>query len=92
MADYLEHLASKLHEIDSGIEAAKAKLEKADIGEKTKALAELSQLRLLHEDLSNRIEDAKKKDADEWSSLRTGFQEEADGLKDTVEKWLTRLS
>ncbi|MCG6904278.1 MAG: hypothetical protein LJE68_16520 [Rhodobacter sp.] len=91
MTDYIEHLGQKLNEIDHEIVRAKARFENCEMADKVKALAELSQLRVRHDDLAKRIEAAKDKGADQWSALRTGFQEEADGLKDTIEKWLTKL-
>ena len=92
MQDYIKHLEERLNDVDHGIERAKSRFEKSEAEEKVAALAELSQLRIRHDDLAARIAEAKEKGAEEWSSLRTGFQEEADALKDTLEKWLTKLS
>lgn len=91
MADYIEHLERKLQDIDNGIARAKAAFERSAAAEKEKALQELSKLRIRHEELAERIEEAKQKGSDHWSAARTGLQEEADGLQDTLESWLTRL-
>jgi len=92
MQDYVKHLEAMLSGVDRGIEKAKARFEQSETAEKVKALAELAELRIRHDDLTARIAEAKEKGSEEWSSLRTGFQEEADGLKDTLEIWLTKLS
>jgi uncharacterized coiled-coil DUF342 family protein len=92
MAAYIEHLERKLHDIDYGIERAKAAFERSAAAEKQKALAELSTLRVRHDELAERIEEAKTKGSEHWSAVRTGLQEEADGLNDTIESLLTRIS
>lgn len=91
MADYIDHLNDRLQEIDKGIEQAKARLDSSGLPEKASALAELSQLRIRHDDLVQRIAAAKQKAPETWSSLRTSFQEEADALRDTVGTWLTKF-
>lgn len=91
MADYLHHLEQKLSEIDQAIENQKARLAGHDSDVKSHALEELAHLRLRHDNLVERINEAKTKGAEEWSELHTGFQEEMDGLQDTFEKWLTRF-
>ena len=92
MTDYIEHLEAKLRDIDKGIARAKNRFEQSAAAEKQKALADLSKLRVRHDELAERIEEAKEKGSDHWSAVRAGLQEEADGLKDTVESWLTRLN
>ncbi len=91
MSDYTQHLERKLNEIEAEIDRVQASYERSDTDEKPHALTELSQLRVLHDDLSQGFDAAKKKGSEEWSSLHTSFQEEADALRDTIEKWLTKL-
>jgi hypothetical protein len=91
MAEYIEHLERKLREIDELIELQTARLKESDTPDKLSALDELTHLRIRHDDLEKRIDDAKKKGADNWTDLHSSFQEEADGLRETFEKWLTRF-
>ncbi len=91
MSNYIEDLERKLVEIDDGIAAAQTRFDHGDEGDKVGALAELSLLRQRHDDLAQRIATAKEKGADTWSALHMSFREEADALKDTFEKWLTKL-
>jgi hypothetical protein len=91
MAEYIEHLERKLRQIDKLIDRQKSRLENSDAPDKLSALDELTHLRMRHDDLTKRIDEAKAKGADAWSDLHTSFQEEADGLRETFEKWLTRF-
>jgi hypothetical protein len=91
MAEYIEHLERKLRQIDDLIERQTSRLENSDTPDKLSALDELTHLRMRHDDLAKRIDEAKAKGADAWSDLHTSFQEEADGLRETFEQWLTRF-
>lgn len=90
MSDYIEHLEQRLAHVDSEIERARGVLQKAGTETRMKALDELGALRIRHDDLVRRIAEAKEKGSEAWSALHTGFQEEADGLKDAIESILTR--
>jgi hypothetical protein len=91
MAGYIEDLERQLRHIDIGIAEAKDRLKGSEVTAKAKALDELVHLRLRHDDLVKRIADARDTGADKWSALHMSFQEEADGLRDTFENWLTRF-
>lgn len=91
MTDYTVQLERKLKEIDAHIDRLKELYEAGDIDEKVRLLSELNQLRLMHDDLVERVETAKQEGSDQWSALHESFREEADALHDTVAKWLTKL-
>ena len=91
MTDYTVQLERKLKEIDAHIDRLKELYEAGDIDEKVRLLSELNQLRLMHDDLVERVETAKQEGSDQWSALHESFREEADSLHDTVAKWLTKL-
>ena len=90
-ADYVADLKAKLHTVDNNIERATKLLENGKLQDKAHALSEMAHLRQRHDELVERIEEAKAKGAEHWSDLHTSFQEEADALVDTLERWLTKL-
>jgi hypothetical protein len=90
-ADYITHLEATLRDVDGNIERAKLMLEGPGIPDKMQALADLTHLRARHDELVQRIKDAKAEGATDWSALHMSFQEEADALVDTLDRWLTRL-
>ncbi len=91
MSDYDDHLEQQLRTLDKDIEAARTRFEKSDVAGKVQALAQLVELRGRHDSLAARIAEAKKADTAAWSEVRTGFREEADALRDTLERWLTKV-
>jgi hypothetical protein len=91
MTHYTAHLERKLNEMESEIDSLQKMYDTSDVVEKARILSELSQLRVLHEDLAQRVDAAKKEGSDQWSILHESFQEEADALRDTIAKWLTKL-
>lgn len=90
-SDYVAHLVNKIAEVDQRIARAQSRLETGEVAGRSRALAELTQLRNRHDDLVKRVATAKAKGADHWGALHTSFKEEADALADTLEKWLTRI-
>ena len=90
MTDYAAHLERQLEDLDSKIEHLRAKYDASTVAEKAKLLSELGQLRVLHDDLAQRVDAAKKDGSEKWSTLHESFQEEADAVRDTLAKWLTK--
>lgn len=90
-SDYIEHLEAKLEQVDQMIKHAKSTLAGDDAATKPRAIEELAHLHTRHADLIARVEAAKAKGAEHWSALHASFQEEADALADTLEKWLTKF-
>ena len=91
MSAYDDHLEQQLHALDKDIDAARTRFEKSGLEGKVQALAQLFELRGRHDSLAARIAEAKKSDTANWSEVRTGFREEADALRDTLERWLTKV-
>jgi hypothetical protein len=89
---YIQHLETQLAGVDAKLARAKAAIDDGRPDDQVKALEELSELRIRHDDLAKRIETAKQEGAETWSALHTSFREEADALADTLERWLTKLS
>ena len=89
---YIQHLETQLANVDAKLARAKAAIGEGRPEDQAKALEEWSELRIRHQDLTARIETAKREGAETWSALHTSFREEADALADTLERWLTRLS
>lgn len=91
--DYIRHIEQQLRDVDAKLVSAKAALAaEGDIESKARDLEEWSRLKLRHEELEKRVEDAKRANPEDWSDLHTSFREEVDALVDTMERWLTRLS
>lgn len=89
-SDYVSDLEAQLRKVDTEMDRAARAVDHMTIDEKTHALSQMAHLRQQHENLVKRIAEAKAKGAENWSALHMSFQEEADALVDTLEKWLTR--
>lgn len=89
-SDYPEHLRNQLNEIHEAIARAQQALETSAPPRKAEALAELVRLKMQHDELARRLDEADSQGAEAWSALHASFREEADALADTLERWLTK--
>lgn len=89
---YIEDLVAKLQDVDQQLERARKTIEQGRASEKAAAIAQLTKLEARHKGLAERIGAAKEKHAEDWSDLHKGFQEDIDGLKDTLESWIMQYS
>ncbi|WP_343116101.1 hypothetical protein [Ostreiculturibacter nitratireducens] len=87
---YVDHLKEQLERVDGEIEMARRNLDEAGMAGKVEALKALVVLKDRHDELRDRIEHASERHAEEWSALHASFQEEADALKDELERWVTK--
>jgi chromosome segregation ATPase len=87
---YAEHLRNQLNGIDEAIDRARQAVETSSPPRRAEALAELVRLKMRHDDLARRLDAADREGAEAWSALHASFREEADALRDTLERWLTK--
>jgi chromosome segregation ATPase len=91
-ARYIEHLEARLTEIDQSLAKARARVEAAGAPATESALRELSELEERRASAAERLEAAKARHAEDWSTLHASFREELDGLQETVERWFRKYS
>ncbi|KNG94590.1 hypothetical protein [Pseudaestuariivita atlantica] len=83
---YLDHLESRLKEIERALARENKTLEHGDIPDKVEALESLTKLEQRRRRLEERLETAREKHSETWSEAHAGFREELDGIEDTIEK------
>ena len=88
--NYMDHLRQRLRAIERDMAQARKKVETGPAQENASALSELSKLEIKHKDIEERLEAAAAKHAEDWSAVKAGFQEDIDGLSDTLENWITK--
>lgn len=88
--NYTEHLAEKLRGIDSKIAMARKKLDEGKASDKVAAARELSVLEARHQELQEKIDQASKEHAENWSSAHIEYKEDLDALLYSLERWITK--
>ena len=89
---YLDHLNQRLQTLVRDMAKARKKLEDGSIEDKVTALGDLTRVELKHQELAKKIEAATKKNAEDWSTLHMGFQEDLDALAETLESWIMKYT
>jgi len=90
-ASYLDHLNDQMHSLQVEITRARHKLELDALDSKAEALKQLARLQVQQKELTERIQEATKANAEAWTDFQKSLQLEADGLRDTFGKWLSRF-
>lgn len=88
---YIEDLSLKLRDVEKELARARKAIAEGDLSEKANAIAELVRMEARSRELTERIEAAKEQNSDQWSDLHKGFQKDIDGLKNTLEAWITQF-
>lgn len=89
---YIDDLKKNIGVIDRKLTDARKKFEQAELSEKVEALNEVAWLKIRHKHLLDRLEEAKKKHADEWSEVHKYFTKDIDALLDEVERLIVKYS
>ena len=90
-ATYLDHLNDQMRALELEITRARHKLELDALEAKAEALKQLSRLQIQQQDLAERIQAAAMANAEAWSDMQKSMRLEADGLRDTFSRWLSRF-
>lgn len=91
MADtYIEDLKRRLRLIEDKMDRARGRAEAGDLHDKVTAEGDLAELDLRRKEVVERIADAEKRDAEDWSPEHKRLHEDVDDLGNALERWATR--
>ncbi len=90
MADsmYIDDLKQRLRRVEREIAEARRHVESGKPADKTRAAGELAVLEDRHKELDQRLHEAERDDAEDWSATHSGFREQLDSLGDALERWI----
>ena len=89
MADkstYIEDLKGEMRELETEIARARRHLDSGALRDKPHAAGELATLEGDHRQLEQRLAEAEKDDAEDWSDIHTGQREQLDAMGDALER------
>lgn len=89
MADkgvYIAELKQQLSELDREIARRRREVDSGALRHRPEAAGELAVLQDRHKEVEQRLAEAEKRDAEDWSDLHAGFREQLDGIGDALER------
>lgn len=89
MADkgvYIAELKQQLSELDHEMARCRRQVESGELRDRPHAAGELATLQSRHQEIEQRLAEAEKRDAEDWSDLHAGFREQLDGIGNALER------
>ena len=87
---YLSDLERKLHEIESRIKAARARVDAGKPADVVAASGELAVLEAKHKELEEKVDRARTRHTEDWSIMHTELVEDYDNIMSGISKWVSR--
>lgn len=85
-SDYIDELKGQLRRLETSMASARQRLEAGALKDRPDAAGDLAVLESRHGELAARIAEAEKDDAEDWSNLHSGLQEQIDGIRETLSR------
>lgn len=86
---YLDDLKRRLGEIEHDMARAKRKVEAGEPADRVRASGDLAELEFRHKEVEERIAEAEKRHADDWSPEHKRLHEDVDDLGNALARWAT---